>query len=465
MFKYNESSMVCAFIQNLLRNKYIPTVPIIKDMVVKVKEEDKNIRVEDIENKLPNNTNYIKNNDIYIKTSSNIKYIGNLEFGKKYLNITSNYIPTCNYYSTELHEWLGRYLRAFSDYYKIDLMAFYNCFSNRLLENVGLPITIKEDNNNGNNQINKLEKTKNIKTIAGTDEPSTEGPTTGNNEGITNEEIADWYVMNIINSNTQITCFPIRPNTNYTIKLYGNVSGNIIAQPIYFNGNDFLQIESIVRNQNNVKILPCTGQVTYRYDLDIESENDGDVYTEYEDYIRNQKYLYLILQIPQLIGDLRISVIEESEYFNTLNKTLLNLGGIDYNVPFSDRLLEYLTENVITRIDKIKQNISRVQEIIKSSSFNNRYNEKPIGDIKTGKGIEPVPPYNNIETTDSSYTGVRGIYDDSMRAYIYNSLINKQIVPDNLLMDFNGYVDKDVEQLLMRVVSQDKSLQEKLLEI
>lgn len=441
MFRYNESSMVCAFIQNILRNKYIPTIPM--------------LRYNEKEESLPDNINYIKDNKIYAKTSGSIKYIEDLEFGKKYLNITSNYTPTCNYYSTELHEWLGRYLRTFSDYYRIDLMAFYNCFSNRLLENVGLPITLNKSSGTNENESGAL---------------------------------TDWYKFGIINSNTQITCFPIRPNTNYIIKLYGNVSGDIIAQPIYFNGTDFLRIESIVDNSKNVKIIPYTNQAIYNYNLEANKNN-----TEYEDYIRNQKYLYLILQIPQLTGNLRISVIEESEYFNTLNKTLLNLNDIDYNVPFSDRLLEYLTENVITRIDKIKQNISRVQEIIKSTGFAKTYyppkenddgskSTRYIKNISTKSNPESqdipsyenadAPPYNNINSLENEYTGVRGIYDDSMRAYLYDALINageitdvKDILNKKPLKDFNGYVDKDVEQLLMKIVSQDKLLQEKLLEI
>ena len=428
MFKYNQSSLICNFIQNLLRTNYVPTIPIYSTADYASVDA------------LPAGCPCIYNNKIY---SSNKKCIGEWELGKRYPNLTTNYISVHDYYSSELHEHLGEYLRAYSHFYKIDLMAFYNCFSNRLISDMSLPLKKREEETSG----------------GGTENQST-------------KDILKWYEAGPASPDKyRITCFPIKPNTEYEIKIYSRVGGSILVQPLFYNGSSFLNIledSEVLPSQT----FPAKDTFTYIFNLQESSSSDpGDRLSR---IINNLKYLYLFVQVPMVSGDLQISVIEKSPYFNTINKRLLNLD-VDYNVPFSDRLLEYLTGNVIARNDSIKQNISRIQAIITSQKFkdtymsgssfikdgSNLYEVTPSPQTKeiTEIPVEPpsVPPYNNISASDKKiYTPVRGIYDNNMRLYLYDALLNamanKKI---DLLYDFNGYVDKDVEKLLMEIVSKD----------
>lgn len=441
MFKYNESSLVCNFIQNILRNKYVPTIPIFTNPDDELGNQTEKIKDFPL---------FIYNNKIYSRKANEDTFtdtfIEDWELGKRYPNLTSNYISTHNYYSTETHEQLGEYLRAYSKFYKIDLMAFYNCFSNRSISSFSLPLYAEQQSKEKNNDnVQRFEA---------------------------------WYKAGSPSTDKyKVTCFPIKPNTEYDIKIYSNVGGSIILQPIFYNGLFPLKIEKTVKATTtegstgedkktpivfNPTTVPATNEFSYELSL-----TDVD---ELKITLNSLKYLYLFIQVPTTQRELLISVVERSPYFNTINKRLLNLD-VNYNVPFSDRLLEYLTGNVITRNDRIKQNIARIQTIITSNEFTNDYlknssfyddTNKKLFTVKPSKTKDqPVPPYNNIGNPPEKkdiYTPIKGIYDDNMRLYLYNAFINKMNrgeIPK--LYDFNGYVDKDVEQLLINIVAKSRA--------
>ena len=58
-------------------------------------------------------------------------------FGKAYRGYTTKYISNSNSYDSQTHYYLGMYLRAIKGYYGIDLMPFYNCYTNELVSSVG----------------------------------------------------------------------------------------------------------------------------------------------------------------------------------------------------------------------------------------------------------------------------------------------------------------------------------------
>ena len=61
-------------------------------------------------------------------------------YNTKYLNNTRNFIIQNNIYDSDTHEYLGNFLRFQRDYLGIDLMPLYNCFSNRVCNNLELSI-------------------------------------------------------------------------------------------------------------------------------------------------------------------------------------------------------------------------------------------------------------------------------------------------------------------------------------
>ena len=436
-------------------------------------------------------------------------------FSQKYPNLTNNYIPTESCYSSELHEYLGEYLRAYRDTYKIDLMGLYNCFSNRLISKVSLPMAIREENTQGSS-------------------------------GLQATSFTTWYQFKDPNDNYKITCFPIKFNMEYKIKIYGAINGTVTLQPIFYHDGDYLRLVVEQINDNKPLVFNSEARVydnnlTYRLNLkdtinkfspapvidpnlkpEEKQQEQKQLQSQLKKYlIENEKYLYLFVQVPQS-QDLQISVIEEAEYFQVTNNTLLNLNGIDYNVPFSDRLLEFLTENVITPYDPIKQDITRVQTILLSSDFKRKYyrelfnsplytaiynreatKEKPYTEKEkqdavirghynklkrfinltdeekqdnNGKDIQ-IPSFNIIiadkvkdNDNDETYSSVPyyptpGEYDDTMRVILYSIFNNVKIGNgEQNILDFTGYVDKDVENLLMKCVV-SKELKQRLMEI
>ena len=50
-------------------------------------------------------------------------------WGANKLNHTETLKDATGFYDSKVHEWLGRYLRAYRDMMGVNLMPFYNCFS------------------------------------------------------------------------------------------------------------------------------------------------------------------------------------------------------------------------------------------------------------------------------------------------------------------------------------------------
>lgn len=410
MFKYNSTSHTATYIQEILHQNYVPLVP-------SINMSNKEL----IEDSSPNIDSYIYHQHIYNKKSLQGKW----EFGERVPNITANYISRQSYYSTEVHEQLGNYLRAYRDYYGIDLMNFYNCYSGRLISNFGLPITARTNVNN----------------------------------------VTTWW-QGPVKADTKVTCFPIKVGASYKIKIYNAVRGSVDVQPLFFNNGKLLKISAQPSYEVGYFLAPSkslgiTKEFTYQAGIDdllvsslckekctcrVNNEDETcqchekdqvcncticrlrDRYRAIEQLLRKQKYLYLFLQVPTT-EDLRISVIESTGYPTALHNTLLELDEIDYNVPFSDRLLEYLTGNVITSVDPIPHNIEIIQQIISSEDFKNRFGEKFTG------------------------TYSKGIYDENMRLFLYHLFAYYEDANGNPLKDFLGYIDKDVEYLLWDCVS------------
>lgn len=390
MIKFGDSSAITYYITNILNTQYIPTIPVVSSK--------------------PNNPAEIKTGYILNKylIDSKGNTVEDYVFGKKYMNISQIFSYNPGYYSTELHEYLGKYLRAYSNFYKIDLMNFYNCFSNRFINNFSLPITLE------NNRFN----------------------------------IPDYNPSNII------TCFPVKYDIPYSIKFYSNAVANIKIQPILFNGDNLL---------TNIKIFNCN-----RYTINKNStlnlmvsneEGKGDFTSTFlggnEESISYNKYLYLAIEFENL-GDIpQLVALEQPQYTNAINNTLLDLK-VDYNVPFSDRLLEYLTGNVITPVDDIKQNIRRLQLIVDSSDFYNKF-------------IKPYSSNNDSQTP--KFSKIKGYYSEELRNYLYNTLYRycndyntKYPNLDPIILnDYLGYIDKDVEELLLSCVG--PTLKNLLLEV
>lgn len=98
------------------------------------------------------------------------------------------------------------------------------------------------------------------------------------------------------------------------------------------------------------------------------------------------------------------------------------------NHPFSDRLMEYLTNNAISNTEEISDNIRRIQK-----QLYDRFHNYERGLSTKSGGIK-------------SYQGTYGIWEDKYKATLYEIASKEGLL--NTKNDILGYVDKDVESKL-----------------
>lgn len=381
---FNVNTEEASYISNLLKTNYIPTVPLFNS--------EMNLGGSSLSIYIPSKETFILDSTLQINTTSrsltelpiavnDAHYLSPYVFGKHYPNITSNYILNKRYYDTDLHEYLGRYLRAYRDYYNVDVMNFYNCFSNRFITNYSLPITFK----------------------------------------LTDDVVSIKFTA--YDSRYKLIAFPIEWDREYTIKFYDNNISDIGYQAVYFNGSEPL---GYVDSKEITTIGSGSDPTIFK--IKVELNNPALALSEetLNKRLHLKNLLYLFIRFPSIIEG-PIVVLEQPTFTRAINNSLLNLDrNIDYQIAFSDRLLEYLTRNVICPSDPIKQNIHLIQKV-----------------------VERITP--------SSYVlkeHVPGTFDLDLQKAVYYYLYNKEGI-----QDFIGFIDKDVEKRLSQDIAEVRRLE------
>ena len=395
--KFNSNTIESQFIGNLLQNTYIPSIPIIKELKTDVYEytsdEETGLwsytKVKTIDNtaSIEDNALFIMDRYVYKKTphgtgeskTYTFDPITQYEFGKRYRNYTYNFPVRNRTYDCSMHEALGKYCRAYSDYYGINLMPFYNCFSSRFIDTFSLPIYYSVS-------YNQL-------------------------RGST------------YNSNYRLTAFPIRFNTHYTITAVGSILTTVRWQAALYNERSLLNIRPSSKEDTNkapVSFKMKQGNDIYVSSDEWRSKDDTSLYVN-----KNiEKYLYVFVEIPTSF-DISLVIIEhkENDPYPVLEPSLLNTEA---SAPFSNRLLEYLTGNVITPIEYRYDDVERIYSAVNNLTF---------------KEVHP-----GLKTAQDSY--IKGVFTEELRRQLYFSLMNMGIE------DFNGCVDKDAEVELNKYARQ-----------
>ena len=368
---------------------------------------------------------YIYKNSIVKTTKSgNIGYDAEYEkirpytFNEKINKVTENYISKFNYYDTDTHYQLGRYLRLYRDCTGIDLMPFYNCYSGKLVSDVYL---------GDKDEVRFVGDSK----------------------------------LTSYTSEYKIVLVPIRFNRKYTICIdsfskvrikpifYGNF-GIVVNNPFPETANKYFgdtEISYQYMSFKKPKLYELDmNKITYTDDGGSDNKLTDDYKTKMMSY---EKYLYLLIQLP--ISNQSSILVQEGDYTrltkpvndssvgmsrvydagsvdlltnNKLNNILLselqlqrmNTGE---SYAYSTRLIEYLLDNVITSEDQFGGDIERVQEVVGKC-------DPQIG------------------------TGSKGVWSKKIRSYLFNKYIstannNKR---DRTVSDINGFVDKDIEDYL-----------------
>lgn len=431
MFKFNNNHIFTGYIKQLLASFNLPNCRIYTKQHLRYKEkygeESPEIIKSIIRDDRDDNSNetitryipYIKDGKIeeyiQIKTDSGImppmffwKELTSYPQNRKILNYTKNLKIKNNIYDSYTHEYLGEYLRFQRDYNDIDLMPLYNCFSNRLCTNI-LFSCDHEDN--------------------------------------TQRKVAH-FTFNSSDTHYKIFMLPVKLFKEYTIAIdcaspveiccgiYGKykdesdlfdlVAHNTCAKygqmnfntPILFSklkelttfienqtSDGWETVTRLAQRENDLKLfikLPANNDSTItvlegnycswndKY-IDINSTLSTTTFIQYKNhYITN----YLDEQTKKIISDEKYAKTRDFKPISQLQLLMLNTKE---SYPFSDYLVEYLLDNVITNIDKISDNIKRVQTAIYEETNGN------------------ISHLNEIGEQD-------GIWDSRTRAIIYDAL-------------------------------------------
>lgn len=315
------------------------------------------------------------------------KVISNMVPGQPNRLTTENWMSKNTYYDHETHEMLGEYLRYLRSKSNVDLMPFYNCFSGYYT--------------------------------------------------------STFYIRNGeywegVNNTVQVALFPIKFNKKYTVAI--DCPSGLELLPVIL--SDGVPLQAVYGGQlvNLTEELssfyinkPTTSfKQPFLFSVDIDDSNPFGKYME-----QNERSLYLALQIPRAV--VSSIVVLEGDYTNSCQKiydrdfidrisesqknkiflselSLLRINDKN-SYAFSDKLIEYLTLNVVTPDEDIEGNITFAQKV--------------------------MPNY-----VENMYPGV---WEDSIRYGGYDFYMNAyQEVVRLQPVDINGYFDKDIEHLLLK---------------
>lgn len=389
--------------------------------------------------------------------------------------------PGC-LYDTATHEHLGDYLRFMRDYYNINLMSLYNCFNNKICNNIYYRHKVKNTNPDFN--IYAEETSANL-------------------------AYKDSYrIFDARDSKYHIYAFPVKLFSDYTVaidcsyeiemfcgfykttldtssksidlinKTYKKVNRTFFKQPFLY---DKLNVKYWNFDQDTANTEGASyphlvnNKVITRWDI-INREQDLKLFIKIPSSCRSSvvvlegdfrgfndfKYLPTRyksdgsiynpdIDDPSSTDRLKDKTIWEYQQ----NHTVLNFGdGVDINenkftpigklqllafntgesYPFADRLIEYLSGSAITPIDEITDNIKRAQKVMSQNHY---------------------------------YFKIDGLWEDKMQQIIYDYMINSGPieVKDGVLVDRHhglhprlghtskstlydvlGYVDKEAEK-------------------
>lgn len=350
-------------------------------------------------------------------------------FGKDYAGITTRYVSDSDTYDSKTHTYLGQYLRTYKAVYDINLMPFYNLFSNEYAIN----LDIKHDYQIKQAPFHRL--------------------------------------INKTNTNYKYFSIPINFCQEYTIALDSLTP--VSLTPIFIGKKGCLE-EPTNLLWKMLNVLNSEDFGIHKADHDIlvsrnnyykdetsfskpfvfqspcivgarESENAASSEIDQSTLLAYEKYLRLIIKVP--ISNSSSLVVLEGNYSNTshfadkiistsekdisqyqsyqerysnfneyLNEKLIsNLSLLRINdtnnYAFCGRLFEYLVNNVISNAEQFESNIMKVQKYLNQTQS--------------------------------------GIWQPRLRTYTYKAVNNYADVRNlQTVWDANGFIDKDSEKLL-----------------
>ena len=387
MIKLNDNNIFIGHIKQLLKDFNLPSCTIITE--------------DNADENFVSGKHYIKGSQLYLSDGegSLVRKI-TYNYGKKYLNLTSNLEINNLIYDRETHRYLGKYLRFLRDQKHVDLMSMYNCFDG---ETFSKNITITIDNDN---------------------------------EIVFKND--DNYIVYQIPITLNALNLKMFDGREIQLGVYIDANDTYVEGSTKKSCRDFV-LEKTYKTMRTTSIFKYDALVTLLQSL----KNPTSINTILKDFILNNvDKMYLLVKV--LKSDLKSMVIledsKEYEYVDSKSvwqkprastiikyptlqvfPQLFSNENLDNNYLLADRLVEYLTENVICPLSNM-HDINRFHAV-----------------------VDENPTKLPIKSTDRIY----GYWTKSdTNNVIYLMQTNKDYIYN--IYDMLGYVDKDIENLIRK---------------
>lgn len=249
---------------------------------------------------------------------------------------SEKYVSKNTYYDSETHIMLGRYLRYVSNMTNINLMPYYNCFCNKIINNYSLSI---------NSYSNTIDINNNHK---------------------------EQYVVYAV---------PVKLGKTYTIAMDSKT--NVLMRTCFYDDSGVMTFNAgdlsdpmILSSFNYSKSF---GAMSFNHPVYVTiPKTMNKISMRSASYLKQyENNLYLFIQTEK--NNTSSIVVLEGEYTNKSSSKYIvgdnDVGAFTYpslllfnshkNFAFSDRLIEYLLQNVISTSDQISNNITTVTEYMK----------------------------------------------------------------------------------------------------
>lgn len=313
------------------------------------------------------------------------------------LNMTRysyKYQSTSHYYDSETHKYLGEYLRYLRDSKGLNLMPYYNCYNQTIIDNVYLQ---KPEEVDSNGYILR-------------------------NTNIRSYELG-------MNNKYKVLAVPIKFGKTYTIAL--DCPSEVLLRSIIYGSSGMVRqslSEEIYYSDELIDSYVYKHSTSFHHPFTYKVDTDNQL------VYQRQKNLYLVIQVP-VDNDSTLTVLE-GDYTQIIDENQFrdynlykNLSLLQFNskesYAFSDRLIEYLLWNVINPLDELSDNVEKTQKAL----------------------YELDPIYKTLLVSKKSFYGV---WDDEIKNAVLRLIQNSS--SNTYFRDMDGYINKDVEKLFSRRV-------------
>ena len=388
MIKLNDNNIFIGHIKQLLKDFNLPSCTIITE--------------DNADENFVSGKHYIKGSQLYLGDGdgSLVRKI-TYNYGKKYLNLTSNLEINNLIYDRETHRYLGKYLRFLRDQKHVDLMSMYNCFDGETFsKNITITIgndkeiVFKNDDNYIVYQIPITLNSLNLKMFDGREIQL--GVYIDANDtyvdGSTKKSCRDFVLEKTYKTMRTTSIFKYDALVTLLQSLKNPTSINTILKDFILNNVDKMYLLVKVLKSDLKSIVILEGSKKYEY-VDSKSVWHG------QEPSTTARGYYKLPVFPQLFSN----------------------ENLDNNYLLANRLVEYLTENVICPLSNM-HDINRFHAVVDENPT-----KLPI------KSIDRIYGYWTKSDTDNVIYLMQTNQD-----YIYN------------IYDMLGYVDKDIENLIRK---------------